>query len=267
MTIRTINWCTDERLDCQTALPSIAFLCIPVSIVNPPQQTIYGIIIGTVLAERPSTCADPCGPCKWVYTLQYEDSQLIPGHLLVQSSIIDVLCSNCILDFVINFATRYVCVEDSETIDLSKTVDGCVKADLKISADVNNCIESRVDGLFVPCSPLFSIVETINVNDPTVQTIQIPSSSYILINNQIGYFLHATATINNAVIDVFTDPGMTNLFISQDFTGGYFGVGDIFSSGIAAPTKLNTATTLYVRKTVLEGSDQTIDLAIIGYNV
>jgi len=141
VTIRTLNWCTPDKLDCESSIPATAYICVPASIVDPTPSTPNGVIEATITGVRASTCADPCGLCKWVYTISYDDEQLVAGYVLVDSYIKSVLCGNCITDFVIK----------------------------EIEAIPSPNVLGRV---------------TLDLNDPTVQTVTLDTSNYVLFGDQ-----------------------------------------------------------------------------------
>lgn len=66
-------------------------------IVGLPADTIASLIEATVTQERASTCMDPCGLNKWVYTVSYDDEQLIDDFLLTEHDIRAIFCgSSCL---------------------------------------------------------------------------------------------------------------------------------------------------------------------------
>lgn len=153
MTIRTLNWCTPDKLDCEASIPVTAYLCVPASIVTPTPSGADGIIEATITGVRASTCADPCGLCKWVYTITYDDAQLVAGYLLVASSIKEVICDGCLIELITSLVpTAEICLGNSDTLSLSFNDDGCLEGEVNISADAENCLEARADGLYSPCA-------------------------------------------------------------------------------------------------------------------
>lgn len=216
MTIQTLNWCSDEQLDCgAAALPTLAVICIPASIANPPPVTASGIVIADIIAVRPSTCADLCGPCKWIYTFQYDDGQLIPGYILVQSSVLGVICDSCLLQFVVTYVALVppgqVCAESTETLDLFVNQGtGCVQGRPIISLTSNNCLQAFSDGLFVGCpAPQFiqSLADTLTV-DLTITGAQLTGDVKVSADasNAVevhvdGLYVPQTAALGLAVTD------------------------------------------------------------------
>lgn len=106
MTTQIFNWCTLTQLECGSALPTTAYICVPPAIVDPPVGTVNGIVESTITAVRVSTCEDSCGPCGWVYTFSYDDEQLVSGYLLVQHYVKHVICSSCLTDLIVNLIDR-----------------------------------------------------------------------------------------------------------------------------------------------------------------
>lgn len=102
MTVRELNWCTDTQLDCGSALPTQAYVCVPAALLASPPETVHGTIEVEITQVRATTCADACGACKWVYTISYDDEFLAEEYVLTQGNIVSVLCSNCLTDFIIN---------------------------------------------------------------------------------------------------------------------------------------------------------------------
>lgn len=156
MTIRTINWCTATQLSCDGSIPVTAYLCVTPSIVEPAVDTPSGFVEATLTAVRPSTCADPCGPCKWVYTITYDDEQLIDGFALTANDINSVLCgSDCLVAFIVDQAScarvrECISVEDTESVDMTYDEStGVISAEVNVSEMAGNAINELADGLFV----------------------------------------------------------------------------------------------------------------------
>lgn len=202
MTTRTINWCTKTELSCG-AVPATAYICVPASIVSPSVETDSGFVEATLTGSRVSTCRDVCGACGWVYTLEYDDAQLVSGYALTQAVIKGVICSDCLVDFIVNYAgtsTGITCEEVTDCVDISAdagnalelrgdglyatgggstytfsdtasvdlTLTGSdVTADVLLSADAGNIIEERVDGLYATgggASFITSVTDTASVD-------------------------------------------------------------------------------------------------------
>lgn len=162
MAIRTLNWCGD--LDCDAVIPVNALVCVPLSITAPGQFGQNGIIISVITAVRPSTCADPCGLCHFVYTIEYDDAQLLPGHALVQSSVKAVFCETCLVDAILRINQLIQpCTLSTETLNLTTDPDGCILGNVNISSDLNNCIVSTPSGLYVACGSL-NVADTNSVD-------------------------------------------------------------------------------------------------------
>lgn len=164
MAIQTLNWCTCEKLDCDAVLPVGALLCVPLSIVQSGQLGINGIVIANITAVRPSTCTDPCGPCCFVYTITYDDAQLLPGQALVQSSVKSLVCDTCLFDSVIRLVQLFgVCTFNSPTINLVVDTARCITANVNISTDPNNCLSETASGLYVPCGSV-NVLDTSTID-------------------------------------------------------------------------------------------------------
>lgn len=142
MTTQVINWCTPDRLNCGTTLPATVYICVPAYIVDPPVTSTNGVVVGTATQVRESTCADPCGPCKWVYTIEYDDDQLVDGYLLVPAYINSVQC-DCIADYLLsitgNFWNLYGNAGTVDGTNFLGTID-----DVPLSFRVNNLRVGRI---------------------------------------------------------------------------------------------------------------------------
>lgn len=236
MTIRTLTWCTDTELDCGSALPTIAFFCVPAFIVNAEAfKTDHSFVSGTVESVRPSTCSDLCGPCKFVYTLSYDDAQLVSGYQLVESQIGSVLCNDCMLNILI----------------------------ILISS-LPGVIQSTIDAAIAANGPIVGI-KTIDLNDSTPEEITINSSNYIPIDNSF-FVTNSSGLISNAMIEIYRDAALTELLVSFDLTNpGYADPLDYEREQLVGFANLRrTEPILYVKKTVLEGAPKTIDVLILG---
>lgn len=100
MATQTINWCTPNCLNCDGGVPASAYLCVNPTIVRAETSNDYAFIAATVTQARASTKYDSCGTCKYVYTITYDDTQLVDGFVLAEADIHSVLCNNCLLDFI-----------------------------------------------------------------------------------------------------------------------------------------------------------------------
>lgn len=153
MATQVLNWCTKCKLECGSSLPTTAYVCVPAAIVSPAVTTDSGFVTATLTEVRASTCKDSCGACGWVYTISYDDTQLAEGYLLTQTVIKEVICSDCLTDFIENTGgsgTAFITsVEDTNCIDLDVTA-GVLTASPIISVTAGNQLECTEDGLYVP---------------------------------------------------------------------------------------------------------------------
>lgn len=239
MTIRTFNWCTDEELECAAAFPLTAFFCVPSSIVSMEGiKSQNSFVTGTIDAVRTSTCADSCGPCGWVYTLSYDDEQLIPGYQLVQQNINAVLCNDCLLNIIIIILTN-----------LPALIQQIVDEEL---ASHGNIIAR----------------ETIDLNDPTVQEIIPTSANYFLVQNRI-YITNASTPPLNAVISFYRDAALTEKLLTYNLTFAFLTPLELNADVILVPydTMRRTEPVIYVTKDVLEGSPATVEVLFVGFRL
>lgn len=92
MTVRTLNWCSEKKYDCGTSFPTTVNLCVAAGLVASPVDDVFGFIEATVDCVRASNTCDACGPCKWIYTISYDDEQLVDGRILAAININDIIC-------------------------------------------------------------------------------------------------------------------------------------------------------------------------------
>ena len=123
MATRVLNWCTPNQLACTGGLPTSAWLVVTPSIVVPAVSTANAYVAATLTAVRQSTCADPCGTCKWVYTVSYDDSQLVDGFALTEYDIKEILCGDYLTDFVVDVSCQKIqqCIGGAYCYSLANT--------------------------------------------------------------------------------------------------------------------------------------------------
>lgn len=92
------------------------------------------------------TTGSSCVKTFWTYFFIYDTDDLPPDVVITGDNVSGVICQNCFTQWV----ESKICVEDSDTIDFSQNVDGCITGDVKISADADNEIEARDDGIYAP---------------------------------------------------------------------------------------------------------------------
>lgn len=100
MTTRTVNWCTAEQLNCAVSATTVGYLCVNSTILADPPATTKGIVSAFITGVRDSTCYDLCGLCKYVYTITYDDAQLVAGFALAPADIQAVYCDDCLEAFI-----------------------------------------------------------------------------------------------------------------------------------------------------------------------
>lgn len=155
MATKTFNWCSPTELDCGSSIPTTAYLCVNPSIVSPEAIGNFGYVTVTITAVRASTCRDSCGPCKWVYTISYDDDQLVDGFALSGPDIKQAFCGNCLIDFILTQSScdkvrECISVEDTDSVDMSfDTSTGVISSDVRINEDESNALMSTSDGLLV----------------------------------------------------------------------------------------------------------------------
>lgn len=185
MAIQTLNYCTTNQIEC-SVFPAVAYLCVPASIV----LSGFSFINATIESVRESTCYDPCGPCGFVYTITYDDAQLVPGMLLVAASIRGIICDLCLVDILQSLTLTF---NDTPTIEFTVSGTG-VSADVLISADVGNCLEERADGLYTPCldavyNDTASVDFTVVGSDVSADVILSPNANNALVSLANGLFV------------------------------------------------------------------------------
>lgn len=285
MATQTLTYCTDCELEC-TTFPAFALLCVPVSIVaNPIFENSPSPLISIIQSVRASTCADPCGLGKFVYTIEYNDADLLPGYLLTQAYVHSIVCDGCLTSLLANLVNSLptmiqeivLQILSSYFLDTASvnftTVGNNVEADVNISADLGNCIVENPDGLFAPCGAgAFLGSVSVDLNSGVIEQISINSSNYI-VTNIIA--TNASAVINNAVIQIYADVGLTIPAVGgdMDISGGVLSsplnIFDVSSSSFTSDFENNrrTETILYVDKIVQEGSPATVDVFIYGFKL
>lgn len=160
MTTQTVSWCTSEQIDCGVSIPTTVYLCVPASIVVEPANDDFGFVEAEITVVRESTCSDSCGPCKWVYTFEYDDEQVT--RLVSAVNITKVICG-CDAAFVISQPALLIETDDTDSVDMHN-VGLTLSADVNISADADNIVEIRADGLYVPDQYISSLDDTDSID-------------------------------------------------------------------------------------------------------
>lgn len=104
MATKTFNWSTCDALECASAVPTTAYLCVPSALLATPVSTTHGFIEAQVTQAVCNNCTG-----QWTYTLTYDDAQIASGYVLSKANIKEVLCSNCYTDFVLNHLIEAPC--------------------------------------------------------------------------------------------------------------------------------------------------------------
>lgn len=102
MATQTLTWCSAEQLACTVSATTVGYICLNAALLATPPSTTYGFIDALVTEVRESTCHDYCGSCKWVYTLTYDDVQVVEGYLISYRDIHSVLCDDCLISFILS---------------------------------------------------------------------------------------------------------------------------------------------------------------------
>lgn len=281
--MRTVVVRTSNALACCDSVPPTVILCLASDSLLPPfpcgeeegtypQSTLEGTLVKgwkthgecetrvysyaieydeTLLADPtvPLTTADISGVfCKDCKTTWIEEAIGTDVEVVKNSDFSYTLINEHGCEFDITFAAGSVCVTDTASVDLTVGVDGCVSADVALSADAGNVISIESDGLYAAApAPCVEDSETI---DFEVTGGGCVTGDVIISPSAVGNILDADADGLFAVPCVeITDS--VNLFVDVDgcITAGVRispAVPNILTSDvnglIVAPTVLDTST-------------------------
>lgn len=175
MATQTLTWCSAEQLACTVSDTTVGYICVNAALLSNPPASTYGYITAFVTGVRASTCHDYCGSCKYVYTLSYDDAQVVSGYLLSYRDIHSVLCDNCLTDFVVSRTScDYIqdCVSpeycwtnvftEDELIAVNDEGAGgaVVSAAITLSADLTLEVPVEVS----PCGSIITNGHTLTIN-------------------------------------------------------------------------------------------------------
>jgi len=237
MALQVVYWQSTDQICCGRTLPIDVIICLDPSLVA--QQSCPGG--GVTNFPWPGISArlvdvyalnNDCNPCLiYRYTIQYDDTQLVPGAKLQTSDIQGMFCFGCLLQVVLasagqevsllqnedgsytltsqhgcqyTFTASGISVQDTETLDLH-LVGNVLSGDVNVSAVGGNQISVNPDGLFVGAVPDFisGIVDT-----PSIDLTILP-----------GDILAASTNIAvDAGNQIIIQP--TGLFVSAPFIEG-----------------------------------------------
>ncbi len=110
MATQTIEFTTSTKLACSSCLPADVVLCIPVSLdAHAVEDSIIGILEGSL------TVVNTSGQY-YVYTISYDDTQIVEGESLTAEMIQGIFCEGCMTNWVRELIIRTIadtfCFED-----------------------------------------------------------------------------------------------------------------------------------------------------------
>lgn len=100
MALVEIQFTTSARLTCADCLPASVILCIPVSLdANATESSTTGIVEGEI------TVVETSGSY-YVYTIEYDDDQIVEGQTLTSDLIQGIFCVGCLTNWAQEITRR-----------------------------------------------------------------------------------------------------------------------------------------------------------------
>lgn len=230
-------------------IPADVALCVPSTKVaphlcgdGPAEQTYDYRYINATLTE----VLNQCPVNLYQYTFCFDDEQILDGQTLLGSDITGVVCKDCLTKWVedkvgeevsvidngdgtgslvsqhgctypIVISATGACVEDSDSVDLTVTEDGCISADVNVSEDVGNIIELHADGLFAEGGGGFEVEATREGDGTITLTLEDGDFNYIPGIGDLGSEDNVAATGNNFATALQLNTYLSNI---TDTSGG-----------------------------------------------
>lgn len=239
MAIQIVYWQSTDNICCNRTLPIAVIICLDPALVGQQSCPGGGVTnfewpgIGAQLVDV-YTVNNDCNNCLiYHYTVQYDDTQLVPGTKLETKDIQGMFCFGCLLQVVLasagsevslrqnedgsytltsqhgceyNFVTSGVSVEDTPSLDLH-LVGTTLSGDVNLSTSFGNSIVEFPDGLYVAPVGGLTVSDTSSV-DLTLAGSNLSADAKIslaggniLTLNVDGLFVAAVADFIQSVSD------------------------------------------------------------------
>jgi len=173
MTTRFVSYCSFTKLPCAWGNAKDIILCLQDAALVLQPDPPCALPITTIEAHicQVFTMSDSCQRQLWQYTFQYESELLAnPDTPLATSDIVGVFCQDCETEWIqeqiscaLSGGEIPFTVTDTNSVNLTvnATPSQDLSADVKISANANNIISIKSDGLF---ADIFFSVTTAQLN-------------------------------------------------------------------------------------------------------